>query len=261
MADDSGALYLKDAILQLRAYKKLGEKAIAQVYDSGLTKVLYSDANSIAILVKHMSGNMRSRWTMFLTTDGEKPDRNRDSEFELSEEPTREELITWWDDGWARVFDAIEHLKPEDLGRTVTIRGVPARSGFEDSADGPIDGQRADILPVPQIVYRGKGRQRPRAGPALPRHAQVGHTESDSIHNVWPSLAPPVDVKGVVIVGEDRRRHAVVQVQIEALIRPGSEAQANEGFRHSRQRLAIQRVYRGAVHDLVVREAVVGPGI
>ena len=125
MADDNGALYLKDAILQLRAYKKMGEKAIAQVYDSGLTKVLYSDANSIAILVKHMSGNMRSRWTMFLTTDGEKPDRDRDSEFELSEEPTREELITWWDDGWARVFDAIEHLKPEDLGRTVTIRGQP----------------------------------------------------------------------------------------------------------------------------------------
>ena len=116
MADDNGALYLKDAILQLRAYKKLGEKAIAQVYDSGLTKVLHADANSIAILVKHMSGNMRSRWTMFLTTDGEKPDRDRDSEFELTEEPTREELITWWDDGWARVFD-IEHLKPEDLGR------------------------------------------------------------------------------------------------------------------------------------------------
>jgi hypothetical protein len=62
---------------------------------------------------------------MFLTTDGEKPDRDRDSEFELSAEPTREELITWWDDGWARVFDAIEHLKPEDLGRTVTIRGQP----------------------------------------------------------------------------------------------------------------------------------------
>ena len=125
MADEAGAAYLKDVILQLRAYKKLGEKAIAQVYDSGLTKVLYSDANSIAILVKHMSGNMRSRWTMFLTTDGEKPDRNRDAEFELTTEPTREELITWWDDGWARVFEAIEHLKPEDLGRTVTIRGEP----------------------------------------------------------------------------------------------------------------------------------------
>ncbi len=107
MADDNGALYLKDAIQQLRAYKKLGEKAIAQVYDSGLTQVLYADANSIAILVKHLSGNMRSRWTMFLTTDGEKPDRNRDAEFEMPKDPTREELLTWWDDGWARVFDAV----------------------------------------------------------------------------------------------------------------------------------------------------------
>jgi len=125
MAEDTGAAYLRDAIQQLHAYKKLGEKAIAQVYDSGLTKTFDAESNSIALIVKHLSGNMRSRWTMFLTTDGEKPDRDRDAEFVLTGEVSREELIEWWDDGWARVFDALKGLKPDDVGRTVMIRGQP----------------------------------------------------------------------------------------------------------------------------------------
>jgi hypothetical protein len=125
MPEDTSAAYLRDAIQQLTVYKKLGEKAIAQVYDSGLTKVLDRDANSIALLVKHLSGNMRSRWTMFLTTDGEKPDRDRDAEFEMTAEVSREDVLQWWDDGWVCVFDALKALKPEDVSRTVTIRGQP----------------------------------------------------------------------------------------------------------------------------------------
>ena len=125
MAEDIAAAYLSDAIKQLHSYKKLGEKAIAQVYDSGLTKATDADANSIAVIVKHLSGNMRSRWTMFLTTDGEKPDRDRDSEFEITSEVTREEILQWWEDGWSRVFEALKALKPDDVSRTVLIRGQP----------------------------------------------------------------------------------------------------------------------------------------
>jgi hypothetical protein len=108
----------------LRQYKKMAEGAIAQVTDEQLTVVLDPEMNSIALIVKHMAGNMRSRWTNFLTTDGEKPDRNRDSEF--TEPPaTREELMRVWEDGWARVFSALKPLSDEDLSRTVMIRGEP----------------------------------------------------------------------------------------------------------------------------------------
>ena len=125
MADDTSGAYLRDAVEQLHNYKKLGEKAIAQVYDSGLNRSLGPESNSIAVIVKHLRGNMLSRWTMFLTSDGEKPDRDRDSEFETSEDVSREELIRWWDDGWAAVFEAFKALRGEDLKRTVTIRGQP----------------------------------------------------------------------------------------------------------------------------------------
>ena len=114
--------YLDDSLAVFRYYKKLGENAIAQVTDDQLYTVLDPEANSIAIIVKHMVGNMRSRWTDFLTTDGEKPDRNRDTEFE--EPPaTREGLMQVWRAGWERVFGALEPLSDADLGRTVTIRG------------------------------------------------------------------------------------------------------------------------------------------
>ena len=117
--------YLTDALTVLRQYKKAGEDAMAQVSDADLTALLDPDANSIALIVKHMAGNMRSRWTDFLTTDGEKPDRNRDQEFEITSATTRAEVMHWWEQGWGHVFSAIEALKPEDLTRTVTIRGEP----------------------------------------------------------------------------------------------------------------------------------------
>jgi uncharacterized damage-inducible protein DinB len=114
--------YLKDSIEVFRYYKNLAERAISQCGDSALFESLDAESNSIAIVVKHMAGNMRSRWTDFLTTDGEKPDRNRDSEFE---EPatTRAQLMEQWNAGWKRVFDALEPLADSDLTKTIFIRG------------------------------------------------------------------------------------------------------------------------------------------
>jgi uncharacterized damage-inducible protein DinB len=116
--------YLQDSLTLFRYYKKLGEDAMAQVTEDQLSEVLDPEANSIAITVKHIAGNMRSRWTDFLTTDGEKPDRNRDTEFQDAP-AAREALMQLWQTGWDRVFGALEPLSDEDLGRTVTIRGEP----------------------------------------------------------------------------------------------------------------------------------------
>jgi len=114
--------YLEDSLTLFRYYKKLAERAMEQVTDEQLFARLDDEANSIAIVVKHMAGNMRSRWTDFLTADGEKPDRDRDSEF-VNPPATRQALLKVWEDGWARVFAALEPLSDADLGRTVTIRG------------------------------------------------------------------------------------------------------------------------------------------
>jgi hypothetical protein len=114
--------YIEDALAVFKQYKLLGERAMAQVSDSQLFASLDEESNSIAIIVKHMTGNMRSRWTDFLTTDGEKPDRNRDGEF-VEPPAAREALMREWEDGWARVFGAIEPLTDADMGRVVTIRG------------------------------------------------------------------------------------------------------------------------------------------
>lgn len=116
--------YLKDSVELFRYYKKLAERAIEQCPDEGLFTTLDAESNSIAIVVKHMVGNMRSRWTDFLTTDGEKPDRHRDTEFE---EPakTRAELLAMWEQGWKYLFDALAPLTDADLTRTVTIRTEP----------------------------------------------------------------------------------------------------------------------------------------
>ena len=122
MALEFTTSYLEDSIAVLRYYKKLGERAMAQVADEQLFAALDEEANSIAIIVKHMTGNMRSRWTDFLTSDGEKPDRNRDSEF-VDPPATREALLKDWENGWARVFQTLEGLAESDLARTVTIRG------------------------------------------------------------------------------------------------------------------------------------------
>jgi uncharacterized damage-inducible protein DinB len=114
--------YLEDSLTLFRYYKKLAERAMEQVKDEQLFATLDGEANSIAIVVKHMAGNMRSRWTDFLTTDGEKPDRDRDKEF-IDPPATRKELLEVWEDGWTRMFRALGPLSDADLGRTVTIRG------------------------------------------------------------------------------------------------------------------------------------------
>jgi hypothetical protein len=114
--------YIEDALAIFRQYKLLGERAMAQVSDQQLFTLLDEEANSIAIIVKHMVGNMRSRWTHFLTTDGEKPTRNRDCEF-VDPPATREALLCEWEEGWSCVFHAIEPLTDADLTRTITIRG------------------------------------------------------------------------------------------------------------------------------------------
>ncbi len=114
--------YLEDSIAVLHYYRKLGERAMQQVSDEHLFTTLDSESNSIAIIVKHITGNMRSRWTDFLTTDGEKPTRNRDSEF-VDPAKTRAALMEDWDDGWSKVFRTLESLAESDLTRTVTIRG------------------------------------------------------------------------------------------------------------------------------------------
>jgi uncharacterized damage-inducible protein DinB len=116
--------YLQDSIGLFRYYKKLAERAIAQCPDEALFITLDAESNSIAIIVKHMSGNMRSRWLDFLTTDGEKPDRNRDTEFKTPPN-TRAQLVEMWERGWKYVFDALEPLTEADLTRTVTIRTEP----------------------------------------------------------------------------------------------------------------------------------------
>lgn len=113
--------YLEDSIAVFHYYKKLAERAMEQVRDEQLNAVLDSEMNSIAIIVKHMAGNMRSRWTDFLTTDGEKPDRNRDTEF--ADAPnSREALNKMWEEGWETVFAALSPLSEADLGKTVSIR-------------------------------------------------------------------------------------------------------------------------------------------
>jgi uncharacterized damage-inducible protein DinB len=116
--------YVQDSVDLFRYYKKLGERAMAQCSDASLFAAIDAESNSIAIIVKHMAGNMRSRWTSFLTSDGEKPDRNRDTEFEDAPE-TRAALMELWERGWKYLFDALEPLPDSDLERTVTIRTEP----------------------------------------------------------------------------------------------------------------------------------------
>ena len=115
--------YLDDCILQLRKLKELADKAVRQIEHEQLFTVLDAEANSIALLMKHMAGNMRSRWTAFLTTDGEKPDRDRDREFIVGVEDTHAAILSTWEEGWSRLFDALSSLSPQDLGKTVRIRG------------------------------------------------------------------------------------------------------------------------------------------
>jgi hypothetical protein len=115
---------LEDSLSLFRYYKRLGEGAMAQVADEQLFATLDDEMNSIAVMVNHMTSNMQSRWTDFLTTDGEKPGRDRDREFSAPP-ASRGALLEAWEAGWGRVFGALEPLSDADLSRTITIRGEP----------------------------------------------------------------------------------------------------------------------------------------
>ena len=124
MAHQFSTDFLKDSAELMRFYQRLGEQAIAQTPDAMLASVLDPESNSIATIVKHLAGNMRSRWTDFLTTDGEKADRRRDTEFETPPKD-REEVMACWNAGWRYVYDALAKLTEADMGRTVYIRTQP----------------------------------------------------------------------------------------------------------------------------------------
>src|SRR6266536_2999865 len=122
---DLASHYLEEIKRQFRGHKRMAEAAVAQLEDAELFTIIDPESNSVAILIKHLAGNARSRFTGFLTTDGEKPDRFRDQEFEVSATTTREEVLRWWEEGWSHVFSTLDSLKPEDVSRTVTIRSEP----------------------------------------------------------------------------------------------------------------------------------------
>ena len=117
--------YLDEVRRQFRGHKRMAEGAMAQLRDDEFFVTLDSESNSVAVIVKHLAGNMRSRFLDFLTSDGEKPDRHRDQEFEIGPATAREEVMRWWETGWGHVFAAVESLQPGDVTRTVTIRSEP----------------------------------------------------------------------------------------------------------------------------------------
>jgi hypothetical protein len=123
MTTDLASHYLEEIPRQLRGHKRMAEAAIAQLGDEDFFRAIDPESNSVAIIVKHITGNMRSRFTDFLTTDGEKPDRHRDQEFELSADASRAEVMQGWERQWEHLFSTLTSLQPEDLLKTVTIRG------------------------------------------------------------------------------------------------------------------------------------------
>ena len=122
-ATDFGSAFLVEALRTFRGYKSRTELAFAQLRPEDWFRLIDPEANSIAIIVKHMAGNMRSRWTNFLTSDGEKPNRDRDSEFVLDSSTTPEQVMEWWKKGWQLVFATVEPLTADDLEKKITIRG------------------------------------------------------------------------------------------------------------------------------------------
>jgi uncharacterized damage-inducible protein DinB len=122
---DFTTAYLEDVRKLARTYKGLADDAIAQVDDAQFATPLGGEENSIALIVKHMAGNLRSRWTDFFTSDGEKPDRDRDGEFELGGADGRAALMEAWERGWTTFLGVLDGLTPEDFGRPVRIRGEP----------------------------------------------------------------------------------------------------------------------------------------
>ena len=145
-----GATYLDSAIKRLLTYKSLGDSTFAQLQEQDFHYTPNEESNSIAVIIRHLHGNMLSRWTNFLTEDGEKPDRNRDSEF-LPPPLGKEAMIALWEEGWSRVLSALRALREEDLLKTITIRHEPLIV---------IDAINRQLAHYPhhvgQIVYIGK---------------------------------------------------------------------------------------------------------
>ena len=123
MATDFKTHWLADVRVQFEKMKRLAEGALAQAHDDDLNVAIDKEANSLAVMVKHMAGNLRSRFSDFLTTDGEKPNRNRDGEFEVEGPVSRDAMLRDWESGWQTLFDTLQGLTPADLDRVVTIRG------------------------------------------------------------------------------------------------------------------------------------------
>jgi uncharacterized protein DUF1572 len=124
-ADSLGAIVLEDTRLTFRKQKELADRAIAQIDDADFFRTIDAESNSIAILVKHVGGNLESRWTDFLTTDGEKPTRDRDGEFVVGSTAERQAIMHRWSSGWETLFKTLSELRPSDLTATVVIRGEP----------------------------------------------------------------------------------------------------------------------------------------
>jgi len=120
--DSFAGAYLDEARRSFRGYKRMADTALAQLPDQDFFDLPDAESNSVALIVQHMAGNLRSRWTNFLTTDGEKPDRNRDQEFIMTHDCSRADLMRRWEESWSTVFSELETLKPEDFARTVYIR-------------------------------------------------------------------------------------------------------------------------------------------
>lgn len=125
LMSDLGSLYLEEVVRGLRGHKRMADDAIAQLSNEQFFALPDPESNSVATIVKHMAGNLRSRFTDFLTTDGEKADRNRDQEFITTDETRRQELLAHWEQSWQLLFDTLQSLHSDDLERTVTIRGQP----------------------------------------------------------------------------------------------------------------------------------------
>ena len=120
-----GPRYLVDLVRTFGNYKALGDGALSQVSDAGLHALVDPGANSIAVIVKHLAGNLRSRFTDFLTTDGEKPNRDRDAEFEMPERLSRDDIVGCWEGAWAVALASLQSLTSDDLEQTINIRGEP----------------------------------------------------------------------------------------------------------------------------------------
>ena len=196
MAHEFTTSYLEDSLALFRQYKKMAERAIEQLADEQLFALIDEEANSIAVIVKHMAGNMRSRWTDFLTTDGEKPDRNRDTEF-VDPPAHARDAADVWEEGWRRVFAALEPLTDADLARTVIIRGE-AHSVMQ-----AINRQVAHYAyHIGQIVFLAKHLQSGRTG----NRSACRETDRRSlIGESWRRGQPEIDVRLGKVQGPDCR--------------------------------------------------------